>query len=128
MNKQGCVYRIENTVTGRVYIGATTNLANRTRGHWRTLRHGWLCHHYDMACDAIQYGADKFIFHKLLTCRKEDLHANEIQMIDAYKMIMGSKIYNDFHRRHNTFCLWTKTSKAVLDSECFTTDQLKGES
>jgi group I intron endonuclease len=121
VNDDGCVYRIENTVNGRVYVGSTINLTNRTRLHWHMLKGGWVCLHNEMGADARRYGADKFIFHKLLVCEKSELHANEILFIDAYKMILGDKIYNDYHRSHNSFCLWTKTSKAVIDSECFTT-------
>ncbi len=78
------IYKIENTVNCKCYIGSAIYFAarwgvhrhhlNQGRHHSRYLQRAWN-----------KYGADAFVFSKLLVCDRKDLLYYEQLCLDAYK-------------------------------------------
>jgi group I intron endonuclease len=75
------IYSITNTVTGKIYIGQTTNLNKRKAFHYWELnnnRHNnaYLQNAYN------KYGKDNFIFQIILYCEKHELTRYEQSIVD----------------------------------------------
>jgi group I intron endonuclease len=83
------IYCIENTITGKKYIGQSANLQKRIYEHGRTLRNS--IHENEHLQRAFnKYGESKFIFKILLYCEVDELSRYEQSLIDLY----GSNTYN----------------------------------
>lgn len=77
------VYRIRNTVNGKVYIGSTKNFAARLHSHKYHLMHR--THHSKKLQNAWnKYGTTAFAFEKVLVCSPEDLLMYEQLLIDGF--------------------------------------------
>ena len=70
------VYKIENLVNGKFYIGSTVSLCRRQRQHWHELRRG---DHHAVRLQAAwnKYGEDAFVVKILELCEIEDLTEKE---------------------------------------------------
>lgn len=78
------IYKIENTVTGKCYIGSALYFAARWSTHRHHLHQGR--HHSRYLQRAWnKYGPDAFVFSKLIVCKREDLLFYEQLCLDAYK-------------------------------------------
>lgn len=82
MSHPSGIYKIENSVTGKVYIGSAVNLLARKRCHFSSLKHGnhknsKLQRSYD------KHGKKAFGFDVLLYCDKDNLLMYEQIAIDA---------------------------------------------
>lgn len=62
-----CIYKIENTVNGKLYIGSTKNFESRKNIHLRQLRSG-THHNIHLLRAFIKYGEEKFVFSILEEC------------------------------------------------------------
>lgn len=87
------IYKIENKVNGKVYIGQSVNIDSRWKGHIASLRNN---HHKN---DHLQkswnkYGEDNFDFSVLCECTKEELDDKEIYYINYYKATDAEHGYN----------------------------------
>lgn len=87
------IYKIQNKVNGKVYIGQSVNIASRWKGHIASLRNN---HHRN---DHLQkswnkYGEDNFDFSILCECNKEELDDKEIHYINYYKSTDSEYGYN----------------------------------
>lgn len=77
------IYKIENTVNGKVYIGQSRNIEDRWKNHIYHLNKGdapnsYLQHSWE------KYGAEAFAFSIVETCPQENLNDREIYWIDRY--------------------------------------------
>jgi group I intron endonuclease len=80
------IYKIQNHVNGRVYIGSAANFASRFATHRSNLRSGK--HRNTKLLNAWKaYGEGAFSFEKLLVCAKEDLVFFEQRCIDAFDAV-----------------------------------------
>lgn len=87
------IYKIENKVNGKVYIGQSVNIENRWKQHKAGLRNN---HHRN---DYLQkswnkYGEDNFDFVVLCECNENELDDNEINYINQYKSTDDNYGYN----------------------------------
>lgn len=83
------VYVIEQTGTGRFYIGSSTQIERRWYGHRRQLNAGK--HHAPRLQHAwTKYGAEAFTFSVLEECAKEELLVEEQAYLDVLKPAFNS--------------------------------------
>jgi group I intron endonuclease len=77
------VYKIENKINGKVYIGQTTDVRSRFSSHRWALRRG---DHpsKDLQADWDKYGADAFSFEVIEKCRSIYLKGLERTYIEEY--------------------------------------------
>ena len=80
------VYSIQNTMTGRTYIGSSENVKDRLTRHKRLLAHG-KHHSRKLQKDYDLYGAKAFKAKILLICRKEDLLFFEQRAIRVFNSV-----------------------------------------
>jgi group I intron endonuclease len=82
-NKPG-IYKITNTINGKLYIGLTGNLSSRFNGHVTENRNN-TTHNPHLKNALNKYGTDNFIYSPILVCEKEELERYEIALIKLYK-------------------------------------------
>lgn len=87
------IYKIENTVNGKVYIGQSIHIELRWAEHKSELRGGYHENsHLQLAWN--KYGEVSFKFSVLEFCDKSDLNDREIYWINYYKSFYGQNGYN----------------------------------
>jgi group I intron endonuclease len=87
------VYKIENGVNGKVYVGSAVNIKTRWYRHRRHLRLG--THHNPHLQNAWnKYGSDVFVMSVLENCPADNLIARETFHIDVAKSCDPDKGYN----------------------------------
>lgn len=94
------VYVIENTESGRVYVGSAVNLRARRHTHWGSLQRG--CHknaHLQSAWD--KYGSDAFVMRPLLICDRSDVVFFEQRAMDV--LLKDRPGYNKAPQAGNNF-------------------------
>ena len=87
------IYKIENKVNGKVYVGQSVNIETRWKNHRCELNRGT---HYN---DYLQrswnkYGADNFDFSVIEECEQCELNDKEIYWIDLYHSCESEYGYN----------------------------------
>lgn len=87
------IYRIENTITKRVYVGATDHLVERWMNHRIDLRNGKHKNSFIQE-DYNQYGLNSFIFSILEECKIEELEEKELSYITSMKTTYEDGGYN----------------------------------
>jgi group I intron endonuclease len=76
LTKDRGIYKIENAVNGKLYVGSTKCLRKRKNGHFSNLRHN--VHHSSHLQNAFnKYGEDNLIFSVLEYCEEIDLEEKE---------------------------------------------------
>ena len=96
------VYKIENKLDGRVYIGSSTNVRRRLRAHRHALRAGK--HHSPHLQNAwLFHGEEAFAFSPLLWCELKDTLFYEERAIHAYKCVDKERGYNTRRIPHSNF-------------------------
>lgn len=101
----GGIYKIENIIDGKIYIGSSVNIINRKQKHFWLLKKGIHdnCH---LQNSYNKFGKESFIFETLENCNNEDLINKENYYIHKYKSNNSEFGYNlatvnEFRR--NTF-------------------------
>lgn len=93
IKKVGGIYKIENRINGKVYIGQTSNLHKRKLEHFAALRRGNHCNkHLQFAFN--KYGEENFKFEVIETCPPSDRDAREIYWIDTLNATNDKIGYN----------------------------------
>lgn len=88
------IYSIENTDSGKVYIGSSINISRRIGEHLRMLHRGEHENKYLQAAWN-KYGESKFTFNIKFFCEISELIEQEQKFIDAYTEKMGWRnLYN----------------------------------
>lgn len=90
-----CIYQIENTVNGKIYVGQTKDYHDRVLSHISSLKRGCAANmHLQRAWD--KYGEDAFQFSVLEYCDTANLNQREIYWIQekdsfhsGYNMTLG---------------------------------------
>lgn len=91
MDKITCIYKAENKILHKVYIGRTVDYARRIREHKSHAKKDG----GDFHLDIIKYGFESFEFSILYTCDKDDLDRLEIETIKKYREVYGAEnVYN----------------------------------
>ncbi len=92
------IYRLQNTVSGKVYIGSAANTNRRRSQHYFDLRHGKHANsHLQKSWN--KHGEDAFEFKVLIRCAKEYLIRLEQEAIDDYRDTLGwEMMYNNATR------------------------------
>lgn len=86
MGKSG-IYKITNTVTGKIYVGKSVDLKQRWHSHKSYLRSGTHCNEY-LQRSWDKYGEESFVFEIIEYCPVENIEQREIYWIntlDSYK-------------------------------------------
>lgn len=90
------IYKIENTVNGKVYIGSAVNFTRRFRVHKNSLTKGKHSNRH-LQSSWNKYGEAKFTFVPILYCDKESLLSWEQIAIDGYKnLVSWQRMYNKY--------------------------------
>lgn len=80
------IYQIKNLVNGKVYVGSAKSFTNRFIAHKKLLKRGK--HHSIKLQNAWEkYGADNFLFQKLIICEFKDLIMYEQRAIDGLNAV-----------------------------------------
>ena len=111
------IYGIENTITGKWYIGSSVELSKRFNRHLWELKSGR--HHSDKLQRSFdKHGELAFEFKLLLVCSKEDLEFYETRAIEVYKGYRGG--YNVAAESKGGFMRgrsWPEATKAARIEE-----------
>lgn len=83
-NPHKCGIYVIRSISGGEYVGSSTNIRKRLRGHEKLLAEGL---HHSRALQAawIKHGPDGFTFHILLVCSRRNLLLYEQAVIDIFK-------------------------------------------
>ena len=87
------IYKIENKVNSKVYIGQSVNIENRWKGHKSKLRNNKHQNDY-LQKSWNKYGEENFDFSVLCECEKDKLDEKEIYYINQYKSTDDKYGYN----------------------------------
>lgn len=79
------IYKIENLINGKVYIGKSIDIDNRIRNH-KSESFNPISNSYDTAIHRAirKYGVDNFSFEVIEECNRDDLNEKEQYWIDYY--------------------------------------------
>lgn len=90
------IYQIQNTVTGKLYIGSATSIRQRIYWHIRNLNKN--SHHsIKLQRSWIKHGADKFEFKIVELCTIDNLAIREQYWLDFHKSYEKDKGYNIYN-------------------------------
>lgn len=78
------IYKIENIVNNKVYIGQSINIYERWLAHKRDLRNN-KHHNYYLQNSYNKYGENNFTFEIIETCKEEVLSEREFYWINSFK-------------------------------------------
>lgn len=109
------IYKIENTINGKCYIGQSENITRRWRAH-RSAAFNPNAHNYDITLyRAIRkYGIDNFTFTVLVECELSELNELESKFIQEYNSIAPNG-YNLSAGGTDAVCYSKITEKEVLE-------------
>ena len=124
---EGCIYKIENTVNGKVYIGQTIQKPNvRFQAHVAELNSGRKKNEKLQAAWN-KYGPDAFTFSVLFKCDEKDLDRCEIETISQYDSFKngynattgGKQVMENRRHSEETKRKISKISKRLWDTESY---------
>ena len=119
------IYKIENKINGKVYIGQSIHIKKRWYEHKYQLNSNCHCNtHLQLSWN--KYGQDNFTFVVIETCQKDELDDKEMYWIEYYKSYdelngynisiggQGAKLHYDIDLIINTY---NETNSVVKTSE-----------
>lgn len=90
--KKSGIYCIQNTITGKMYIGSSSDIYNRLHGHFNSLRRG---NHYKKFQAAYnKYGKDSF------TCRILELTENDFSVLQKREQFHIDNLKPDYNTNY----------------------------
>lgn len=107
----GCVYKIENKITGKIYIGSTNNFSRRKQEHFRDLRLG---EHYskEMQADYNKYGENCLEMSIIEKCDDEIRLDREQYYINLYNASVDGYNFSDSaYASKAGFCVMDKNGE-----------------
>jgi group I intron endonuclease len=87
------IYKITNTVSGKIYVGCASNVRTRINGHLYDLRRNIHSNAY-LQKSWNKYGEKVFIFETVEECSIDNLHAREHYWVNELKCLDRSVGYN----------------------------------
>jgi len=101
--KESGVYRIQNMVTGKIYIGSSTDVYKRIGRHKYVLKNG-LNENIRMKKDCEKYGVNSFLFGIVEYCEKEKLKEREQYYFELWnaQYNVWKNIYNAKNREYTS--------------------------
>ncbi len=87
------IYKIENKINGKIYIGQSNNIKTRWIQHLSALNNG-IHNNRHLQCAWNKYGESNFEFSVIEECNSEDLNSKEIYYIDFYNSYISKNGYN----------------------------------
>lgn len=87
------IYKIENIVNGKVYVGQSINIEQRWYNHKNELNGNRHCNLY-LQNAWNKYGKDSFVFSVLEQCELNNIDEKEIYWIELYDSLNPDKGYN----------------------------------
>ena len=97
------IYKIENTINGKVYIGQSKNIEDRWRSHIRASKSkNSVGYNYYIHKAFRKYGIDKFAFSVIEECPIKELNEREEYWIKQYKSTKSKFGYNLTNGGDNT--------------------------
>lgn len=87
------IYKIENKVNGKVYIGQSIDIDKRRKQHLGDLNNG-IHHNKHLQSAWDKYGEENFTFKVVEECEVENLNQKEIYWIDSYDSYINKNGYN----------------------------------
>jgi group I intron endonuclease len=121
------VYKITNTVNGRLYIGSSSDIKHRLSGHKGDLSRG-KHHSFLLQRSWDKYGSDSFKFELVELCAREELISKEQYWIDATNCTNAEYGFNRSPTAGTTAgCIKTEeTKKRISESKKGTVPWNKG--
>lgn len=77
------IYKLTNTITGKVYIGQSMNIEER----WKVYKRGHFHGNEELGSDFEKYGQDSFKFEVIQECDPQELDMYEWKYIHEYKAL-----------------------------------------
>ena len=106
-----CIYKLENLINGKVYIGQTQNFHQRELDHKHMMKYGhsnrWI------KADVDQYGMENFSMSILEECSPDKLDEKEIYWIDKLKSYNRDYGYNNSMGGKNHVVVSEQTKKLM---------------
>lgn len=87
------IYKITNTITGKIYIGSSINVEYRIKQHFKCLRGNYHRNNH-LQFSFNKYGENAFIWEVVCQCNKDYLLENETNYILKYKAFDRNVGYN----------------------------------
>lgn len=100
MAKKICgIYKIENLINGKVYIGQSNDIKRRWYHHKRdSIKETSPSYNYPLYRAFRKYGIDNFKFEIIEECLEEELNDKEIYYIELYTSFIGFKDSNGYNQ------------------------------
>lgn len=90
------IYKITNTIDGKVYIGQSVNIYQRWKNHKSAARDPHSpTHHLPLYCALREYGEENFTFEIIEQCNEDELNDEERKYIQEYQSDDSKHGYND---------------------------------
>lgn len=92
------IYKIENLINGKVYIGQSVDIETRWRAHKNKINQkNSIEIHYPLYQDFIRYGLENFSFEIIEECNIEELNEKEKMWINKYNSFYYAKDSNGYN-------------------------------
>lgn len=106
------IYKIENLINHKVYIGQSVSIKDRLKHHKQMLiKNKHFCSHLQKSWN--KYGESNFIFEVIEECAKEDLDDREIYWIDYYGGYESNQNYNQRMGGQETHKISERTKEKI---------------
>ena len=119
--QQNCgIYKIENLINGKIYIGQSVNIQKRWSSHKARAKDINCTAHLYLAMR--KYGIENFAFKVIEYCKVEELNDREIYWIQFYDSTNREKGYNiryggesggNYYDYHEIYQLWLKGMSCI---------------
>ena len=106
------IYKIENKINGKIYIGQSTNINKRLGNHKRALK-GNYHHNKHLQLAFNKYGGDNFTFEIIDICEIDEIDALERLYINKYECKHNEWGYNLEDGGHNGKKLSEETKEKI---------------
>ena len=93
------IYKIENLVNGKVYIGQSVDIKSRWNEHkWYSKAQTGYAYNYPLYRAFRKYGIDKFNFEIIEECVREELNEREMYYIELYRSYIRYEDSNGYNQ------------------------------
>lgn len=115
------IYKIENKINGKVYIGKAKSIGRRWKEHMYSLEHG-NHHSYKLQQAYNKYGIENLMFSVIETCKEEDLSDNELKYISKYDSLVNGYNVKTEGLLVENYTINSNASKYIVDIDSLCSD------